>query len=72
MGERRTATITELMETLLRNVAEEIRPCKACGAELAMVRHKNGKLAPYTMAGVNHFIDCEKADQLRRQTVVPE
>lgn len=72
MGERRTPTITELMETLLRNVAEEIRPCKACGAELAMVRHKNGKLAPYTMAGVNHFIDCEKADQFRRQTVVPE
>ncbi len=64
-------TLEQRIESLLRNVAEEIRPCRACGAELAMVRHKNGKLAPYTMAGVNHFIDCEKADQFRRRTEVP-
>lgn len=63
-------TLEQRIEALLRNVAEEIRPCKACGAQLAMVRHRNGKLAPYTMSGVNHFIDCEKADRFRRRTAV--
>lgn len=65
-------TLEQRIEALLRNVAEEIRPCKACGVELAMVRHKNGKLAPYTMSGINHFIDCAKADQFRRRKEVPE
>lgn len=62
--------IEQRMESLLRNIAEELRPCKSCGAQLAMVRHRNGKLAPYTMSGINHFIDCAKADQFRRRTGV--
>lgn len=67
MPEPNLPPIEQRMESLLRNIAEELRPCKACGAQLAMVRHRNGKLAPYTMGGVNHFIDCAKADQFRRQ-----
>lgn len=68
MPDQNLPAIERRMESLLRNVAEEIRPCKACGAELAMVRHRNGKLAPCTMAGLNHFIDCAKAGQFRRRT----
>ena len=68
MSKQTLPPIEQRMETLLRLVAEELRPCGACGVELAMVRHRNGKLAPYTMAGVNHFIDCEKAAQFRRRT----
>ena len=58
-------TIEQRMEFLLRLIAEEIRPCRACGAELAMVRHRNGKLAPYTMRGLNHFLDCPNAKQFK-------
>ena len=67
MPEQNLPPIEQRMETLLRLVAEEIRPCRACGVELAMVRHKNGKLAPYTMGGLNHFLDCPNATQFRRQ-----
>ena len=67
MPDQNLPPIEQRMETLLRNIAEDVRPCKACGAQLAMVRHRIGKLAPYTMAGVNHFIDCSKADQFRRK-----
>ena len=59
-------TIEKRMASLLQNVAEEIRPCKACGVQLAFVRHRNSKLAPYTLDGVNHFATCPKADQFRR------
>ena len=59
-------TIEKRMASLLQNVAEEIRPCKACGVQLAFVRHRNSKLAPYTLDGINHFITCEKAEQFRK------
>lgn len=58
-------TPDERIAALLRNVAENIRPCRACGVDIAMVRHRNGKLAPYTMDGVNHFVNCPKAEQFR-------
>lgn len=51
---------------LLKNCAVEARPCRACGATLYMVVHANGKKAPYTEAGVNHFIDCPQAGRFRR------
>jgi hypothetical protein len=57
--------IEKRMETLLNLIAEEIRPCKACGVQLAFVRHRNGKLGPYTADGVNHFINCPKAGEFR-------
>lgn len=60
-------TIEARMESLLRLVAEEIRPCARCKTVIAMVRHKNGKLGPYTMDGVNHFINCPNAQDFRRQ-----
>jgi hypothetical protein len=59
--------IEERVETLLKLVAEEVRPCRACGVMLAMVRHHNGKLAPYDMQGVNHFILCSSAAEFRRK-----
>ena len=60
--------IEERMERLLRLVAEELRPCKSCGADLAFVRHhKTGKLSPYTMDGVNHFVNCPAAEEFRRR-----
>ena len=60
-------TIEARMESLLRLVAEEVRACRACGAQLAMVRHRNGRLGPYTMDGVNHFINCPAAEDFRKR-----
>jgi len=62
--------IEKRMATLLMLIAEEVRPCKACGVQLAFVRHHNGRLAPYTIDGVNHFITCEKAEDFRKQKAV--
>ena len=47
---------------LLKNVGDR-STCSGCGAEIYWVHHKNGKRAPYTPAGLNHFIDCPKAAQ---------
>jgi hypothetical protein len=59
-------TLEERIEALLKNVAQEIRPCRACGEMLAIVKHANGKLAPYTKAGINHFLDCPHAARFKR------
>jgi uncharacterized protein with PIN domain len=48
-------------------IAEEQRPCKRCGAAIWMVRHSNGKLAPYTADLTNHFINCPNAAEFRRK-----
>ncbi len=41
--------------------------CKGCSAEIFWVRHKNGKVAPYTREGLNHFPDCSAAKQFERE-----
>ena len=43
--------------------------CSACHAEIWWVRHLNGKTAPYTAEGLNHFADCPHADQFRMPRV---
>jgi len=63
--------IEKRLAALLQLVAEEIRPCKACGVQLAFVRHRNGKLTPYTYEAVNHFIDCPLADGFRQDKKAP-
>lgn len=59
-------SIEERMQRLLELVAEEKRTCKACTALLFFVRHSNGKLAPYTIDGLNHFVNCPQAEQFRK------
>ena len=59
-------TLEQRIEQLLKNVAEERRPCRLCGAQLYMVRHWNKRLAPYTESGLNHFVDCPHADKFKR------
>lgn len=60
-------SIEQRMATILNLVAEEIRPCKSCAIQLAFVRHRNGKVAPYTLDGINHFINCPAAEEYRRK-----
>jgi hypothetical protein len=44
---------------LLTLTAEPGR-CRHCGMDIFWVRHLNGKAVPYTLYGLNHFIDCTK------------
>lgn len=40
--------------------------CKGCNAEIYWVKHINGKNAPYTPEGLNHFSTCPRAADFRR------
>ena len=52
-------TTQDRLKMLLELVAEEQRPCKACGQELYFVRNrKTGLLMPLTKHGVHHLGDC--------------
>jgi hypothetical protein len=65
-----TATIPSIEERvlqLLKLIAVEIRPCKLCNTTLYFVEHRNGNRAPYTPDGTNHFLNCQYAEQFRRQ-----
>jgi uncharacterized protein with PIN domain len=57
----------ERLVKLFGLIAEEKRPCRACAQELWFVRHKNGKVAPYTADGTNHFINCPHAKEFKRK-----
>jgi len=45
------------MRYLLQKIGKQ-GACRACGADIFWVRHANGKVTPYTPAGLNHFVDC--------------
>ena len=52
------------MVTLLKNVGDP-GTCRGCGASIFWVTHRNGKKTPYTPAGLNHFLDCEKGKDFK-------
>lgn len=41
--------------------------CKGCSVAIVWVEHKNGKLVPYTLDGVNHFATCPVAAQFKKK-----
>jgi hypothetical protein len=59
-------TPEQRMKRLLELIAEQQRACIACGVPLYMVRHSNGKVAPYTEDGANHSATCPDAERFRR------
>ena len=64
-----TSTLPPLedrIRRLLELINEESRTCKACGVLIFFVRHRNGKMAPYTIDGLNHFMNCPQAAQFRK------
>jgi uncharacterized protein with PIN domain len=61
-------SIEDRMADLLNLAATYTRNCKACGVKLYFVAHpRNGKVAPYTVDGLNHFLTCPKAREFRRK-----
>lgn len=59
------AELRKRLQLLLAACAETVRPCRACGAMLYFLRTKNGKQAPYTATGLNHFADCPQRAQFK-------
>lgn len=57
----------ENVKNLLGRIAESVGFCKGCTTPLFWIRHKNGKLAPYTHVGLNHFVDCPAAQTWREK-----
>lgn len=55
----------ENMKSFIRLIGDEGR-CKGCGVLIYWVKHKNGKAAPYTAEGLNHFVDCPAAKEFRK------
>lgn len=45
------------MTALLTHVGQ-LGTCRGCNAPVVWVTHRNGKHVPYTMEGLNHFVDC--------------
>lgn len=58
-------SVQDNMTHLLRQIAEA-GVCRGCSTQIFWVRHKNGRLVPYTAVGLNHFVDCPAADRFRR------
>jgi hypothetical protein len=58
--------LEDRLRRLLELTAEESRTCKACGTLLFFIRHRNGIRAPYTVDGLNHFLNCPQASQFRK------
>ena len=62
-------TDPKLADNLIRllDAITERTSCKGCGRTIWFVRLKSGKLAPYTVDGINHFADCPAAAQFKRK-----
>ena len=58
--------VEDRLRSLLELTAVETRQCKACGTLLFFVQHRNGKIAPYTIEGVNHFSNCPQAARFKK------
>lgn len=57
--------IQKNIEDLFLQIADRGK-CRGCGAEIFWVTHKNGKKVPYTILGLNHFIDCPQAKRFKK------
>lgn len=55
----------ERLQALLKNIGDP-GTCRGCQAPIHWVRHKNGKVVPYTTDGLNHFIDCPAAKNFKK------
>jgi hypothetical protein len=65
------ASVASALSELLRRIrlilvaVGEPGVCKGCGAAIYWLQHANGKRAPYTPEGLNHFADCREAARFR-------
>jgi len=65
IGITETEQLQKNIMSLLLQIGD-MGTCKGCGAPIYWVTHKNGKKAPYTTEGLNHFIDCPSANRFKK------
>ena len=54
-------------EALFRNLGVDPATCRGCGRTIWWIAHANGKRAPYTIDGQNHFASCPQAHLFRKK-----
>ncbi len=63
--------LVECREALLANIRQvmlrigKVDTCK-CGLTVYWIRHLSGKQAPYTAAGLIHFVDCPFGEEFSK------
>lgn len=59
-------TLSRRLGELLDKIADP-GLCRGCGTPIFWVVHKKTqKRVPYTIEGLNHFVDCPERDQFRK------
>lgn len=59
--------IRQRMRTSRSESSVEMPICRACGVQIQWHKNENGKLVPYTLDGMNHFIDCPHRKEFRKR-----
>lgn len=58
---------------LLRNIGASEGQCKGCGLDIWWLKMaKSGKLAPITQQALNHFANCPKAKDFKKEKTANE
>jgi hypothetical protein len=64
-------TLVRLNVSNLLRACADPGVCRGCSRPIFWLKTKNGKAAPYTEVGLNHFADCEAADKFRKPKGAP-
>jgi uncharacterized protein with PIN domain len=64
----RVQTLEANILYLLKNVADSMRPCVDCNAELFFVRTSLGEIEPFTRDGLSHFRNCPHPERFSRSS----
>lgn len=57
--------IRKNLRSLYKTIGADEAACKGCGRKIFWVKTKNGKNAPFTEDGLNHFADCPESAKFR-------
>jgi hypothetical protein len=57
----------EDIELRLIALGVRITQCYRCGRKIFFIQTKHRRVAPVTMELTNHFIDCPKAEDFRKE-----
>ena len=60
--------LNQLKQNLINILNQVGKPdtCKGCHVVIYWIKHKNGKMTPYTENGLNHLADCPVSDRFRK------
>lgn len=53
-------------QELYRHLGFDQSQCRGCRRTIFWATHANGKRVPYTVDGVNHFVDCKQRGMFKK------